>query len=188
MGDVPGGAAHEVVEQQSDAQYADFQERFVVDRYPEVSTRKVVAIPPPNTKPKVVCFSAEGVELAWEFPILDGSEEAWRVITSFAIERGTYHIKETMRFQRMRSGYPMRVRRGWHIRNIPLSLQSSYVRSITHRGWRMPHGTFVVLGTHDPANPWTPYSGGGGLIRDRGGGARSTRLPITECIIRRRRP
>ena len=163
--DVPDGAAYEVVEQQNKPQYADFQDRFVVGQYPEVSTKRIVILPSLDTKPKVVCSSAERIELAWEFPIVDESTEAWRVTALFTLERGAYHVKETVRFQRKRNGYAVRVRRGWHIRNIPPALQNSYVQSLTQRGWRLPEGTFVVLATHDTDKQWTPYSGGGGLVR-----------------------
>ncbi|MDA2928603.1 hypothetical protein MYX84_01440 [Acidobacteria bacterium AH-259-O06] len=179
LDDVPEGAAYEVLELPGEPDYAAFQDRFVVGHYPEVQTVRLSTLPPLNTKPEAVYSSPEYIEIVWKFPILDKGREAWQVVTSFSIRRDTYHIQETVRFERRRGGHGVRVRRGWHIKDIPKALRSSIVQSLTHRGWRLREGTFLVAATHDPDKPWTPYSGGGGLVRLGGRGLSERKIDPT---------
>ena len=171
-GDTPAaltGGSYQVVEQRHEDVFADndFDHGFRTTRmwvdgplsltYPADARS---SDPPAAAEARVLDSSADMTSLQWAFTIAD----EWRVEATFTVAADKHHVTETVHFTRLKSGSPVRVRCAWHVLDIPAELISSSVKAVTHVGWRYPHGTFMVLGTHDRDRPWTPHAGGGGMI------------------------
>ncbi|MGA9062582.1 MAG: hypothetical protein WB341_13060 [Terracidiphilus sp.] len=169
---MPGGGAYEVLEQKDDPvfRYADFADKFRPARVvvQGAATERFIqvhkAFPPREIRPQVVSSSPQRAEVAWKFPIVEEGRKLWMVEANYSLERGAHHIKATVKFTRVESGRPVRVRRVWHVTGIPQDLISSSIRSKTQVAWRLPQGTFMVQATQDRDMPWTPYAGGGGTL------------------------
>jgi hypothetical protein len=165
----PEGAPYEVVEQRHDRgddvyAYKNFEDKFKVAHMWRNGPMRGVpsdvhgAYPSADSQPTVVRSNEDEVIIQWQFQIKD----LWQVEATFALRKDDYHVKEIVKFTRLKAGEPVRVRRVWHIKGIPAELVSSSARAVTHCAWRMPHGTFMALATHDGA--WTPHSYGGGMV------------------------
>ena len=101
-------------------------------------------------------------EVCWNYLLGDGGQ--WQVECRHTVWRDSPHVLERVRVTRRAAGGPVRVRCAWHVEHLPPELVSSSVKAVTHAGWRQPAGTFVVLATQLDARPWTPLSGGGGMV------------------------
>ena len=101
-------------------------------------------------------------EVCWNYLLGDAGQ--WQVECRHTVWRDSPHVLERVRVTRRAAGGPVRVRCAWHVEHLPPELISSSVKAVTHAGWRQPAGTFVVLATQLDARPWTPLSGGGGMV------------------------
>lgn len=162
---------YEIVEKDFEDAKGEFADRF---RVPQLWTGGTVPVRlhsgsiPSAARPDVEMLSDEQIRLRWTFDLAPANSPAdWRIDVSHTIRRGDFHVHEVVRYTRMSAGRPVRLRRGWYVRNLPPELLASTVRSITQMGFRLPEGTFVALATHDRSLPWTPYAGGGGFVADR---------------------
>ena len=110
-------------------------------------------------------------KVCWRYEIGAGGE--WQVESRHTVWADSPHMLERVRVTRRAAGGPVRVRCAWHVEHIPPELTSSSVKAVTHAGWRLPAGTFLVLAQQADARRWTPLSGGGGMVNltlgDRGG-------------------
>ncbi len=169
---MPDQGPYAVLEQRHDPAndvYAvqDFADKFKPARayarpWKQTPARVLSAYPPAASRPQVIRLSPGEVEIAWDFPILDGGKQVWNINATFVMHAGDHHVTEIVRYKRLVAGDPVRIRRSWYIRGIPHDLIPSNVHATTQLAWRFNEGTFMVLATHD--GPWTPYQGGAGLV------------------------
>ena len=148
----------------------DFSEEFSIAgqwQGGRIPIKVIKAFPPSQVNPRIIESSEKQIQIEWSFPAQGELGKDWKIQTTYSIRAGDYHIHEKVRFVRLGNGPMVRLRRGWHVKNIPNEFLSSTIRSITQMGFRFHEGTFVALATHDKGIPWTPFSGGGGFVGDK---------------------